>query len=96
LRKGAAEVAAAEAEVAAVEEVPVARVLAAQARERAQAPQAGVKTRRLEEHNRDQALVVLAKEDDLRTLADRVIPLTRQIVRFRGGHPRKILLQHRE
>jgi hypothetical protein len=85
--------------VAAVEEearaVPVARVLAAQAREPVtQAP--GVKTRRLEEHNRDQALVVLAKEDDLRTLAGRVIPLTWQTGRFRGGRRRKILPQHQE
>jgi hypothetical protein len=83
---------------AAAQEVPVARVLAAQAREPVtQAPQAErVKTRRPEEHNRDQALVVLAKEDDLRTLAGRVIPLTRQIGRFRGGRRRKILPQHQE
>jgi hypothetical protein len=89
-------VGAAEAVAVVEQEVPVARVLEAQAREPAQAPQAGVKTRRLEEHNRDQALVMLAKEDDLRTLAGRVIRLTRQIGRFRGGHPRKILPQHRE
>jgi len=80
---------------AAVQEVLVARVPVAR-EPVTQAPQAGAKTRRLEEHNRDQALVVLAKEHDLRTLAGRVIPLTRQIGRFRGGRRRKILLQHQE
>ena len=94
----AAVVEAEEVQAEPVAEVPVARVLAAQAREPvAQAPQAErVKTRRPEEHNRDPALEVLAKEDDLRILAGRVIPLTRQIGRFRGGLRHRIRLQHRE
>jgi hypothetical protein len=98
LRKGAAEVEAAAAEVVAVQEVPVARELPAQAPEPVvRAPQAErVKVRQPGGPNKDQALEALAREEDLRTLAGRVIPLMRQTGLFRDGPRHKFRLQHPE
>jgi hypothetical protein len=96
LRKGA-EAEAGEAEAARV--VPVAAVRAAQAREPvvAQAQQAErVRVRQPGGRNKDQALEALAREEDLRTLAGRVIPLIRQTGLFRDGPRHKMRLQHLE
>jgi hypothetical protein len=94
LRKGAAEVEAGEVEAARA--VPVAAVRAAQAREPVgvQTQQAErARIQRPEGRKRNQAL---AKEEELRTLAGRVIPLTRQTGRFRDGLRHRIRLQHPE
>ena len=98
--KAAAEVVAA-AGVEAAQAVPVAQVLVlvAQAREPVvvQAQQAErVRGQLPEEGNKERALEVLAKEEELRTLTGRVIPLTRQTGRFRDGLRHKIHLQHLE
>ena len=97
MHRGAAEVEAVEAEAARA--VPVAAVRVAQAREPvvAQAQQAErVRARRPEERNRDQALEMLAKEEEPRTLAGQVIPLTEQTGRFRDALRHRIRLQHPE
>ena len=95
MRKGVAEVEAGEV----VRAVPVAAVRAGQAREPvvAQAQQAErVRTRRLAERNRDQEQEVSARAEELRTLAGRATPLTRQTGHFRDGLRHKIRLRHRD